>query len=261
MTTPALVAKQKGCNAFYAGLDDNSNVALATALQQEGVKPKVMVFPTGYEPGVIGSPAWNAVQGGYFETAFRPFSAAERRHPADAGGAREVRALHQPSEFPSFSQYESWLGADLMIKGLQLAGPNRDRTPRVITALRNLKSYNGNGLLPESLDYSTDFGHDLREVVRVVHEGREERLRRRLEPALVRDGPARHDDRLGVTRLGRARRSVRHGHGAPGLGLEQAGSAVDSLELDVPTTSGASMPCPAQAATVSYRNDLRCHAG
>lgn len=57
MTTPALVAKQKGCNAFYAGLDDNSNFALATALKQAGVKPKVMLFPTGYEPGVIGSPA------------------------------------------------------------------------------------------------------------------------------------------------------------------------------------------------------------
>ena len=31
-TTEALVAKQKGVNAFYAGLDDNSNYALATAL-------------------------------------------------------------------------------------------------------------------------------------------------------------------------------------------------------------------------------------
>ena len=36
MTTPALVAKQKGCNGFYAGLDDNSNFALATALKQAG---------------------------------------------------------------------------------------------------------------------------------------------------------------------------------------------------------------------------------
>ena len=74
MTTPALAAKQAGCDAYYAGLDDNSNDALATALQQEGVKPKVMVFPTGYEPSVIGTPAWKAVQGGYFETEFRPFS-------------------------------------------------------------------------------------------------------------------------------------------------------------------------------------------
>ena len=159
MTTPALTAKQKGCNAYYAGLDDNSNDALATALQQEGVKPKVMVFPTGYEPSVIGTPAWKAVQGGYFETEFRPFSLP------NAGTEQMQSALEKyehfsSKEFPSFSQYESWLGADLMIKGLQLAGPNASHAA-VISALRNIKSYNGNGLLPESINYSTDFGHDL----------------------------------------------------------------------------------------------------
>ncbi len=47
-----------------------------------------------------------------------------------------------------------------MIKGLELAGKNPTRAG-VITALRNLKSYNGNGLLPESINFSTDFGHDL----------------------------------------------------------------------------------------------------
>jgi hypothetical protein len=31
----------------------------------------------------------------------------------------------------------------------------------VIQALRGLKSYNGNGLLAESINYSTIFGHDL----------------------------------------------------------------------------------------------------
>ena len=31
----------------------------------------------------------------------------------------------------------------------------------VIHALRSLKSYNGNGLLPETINYSTIFGHDL----------------------------------------------------------------------------------------------------
>ena len=118
MTTPALVAKQKGCNAFYAGLDDNSNFALAEALKQAGVKPKVMVFPTGYEPSLVGSTAWSAVQGGYFETEFRPFQLP------NAGTQQMQAALEKyehftPSEFPNFSQYESWLGADLMIKGLR----------------------------------------------------------------------------------------------------------------------------------------------
>jgi branched-chain amino acid transport system substrate-binding protein len=158
MTTPALVAKQKGCNAYYAGLDDNSNDALATALHQEGVKPKVMVFPTGYESSAIGSPAWGSLQGGYFETEFRPFS-LPNAGTKQMQSALEKYAHFSSSQFPSFSQYESWLGADLMIKGLQLAGSNPTHAS-VITALRNLKSYNGNGLLPETINYSTVFGHD-----------------------------------------------------------------------------------------------------
>ncbi len=159
MTTPALVAKQKGCNAFYAGLDDNSNFALSEALKQSGVKPKVTVFPTGYEPGLVGSTAWNAVQGGYFDTTFRPFAIPN-------AGTRQMQAALEkyehfsPSQFPNFSQYESWLGADLMIKGLELAGKNPTQAG-VIHALRGIKSYNGNGILAETINYSTIFGHDL----------------------------------------------------------------------------------------------------
>jgi branched-chain amino acid transport system substrate-binding protein len=159
MTTPALTAKQKGCNAYYAGLDDNSNDALATALRQEGVKPKVMVFPTGYEPSAIGGPAWSSVQGGYFDTTFRPFS-VPNAGTTQMQSALKKYAHFKGSQFPSFSQYESWLGADLMIKGLQLAGPDPTHAS-VISALRNLKSYNGNGILAQSINYSTIFGHDL----------------------------------------------------------------------------------------------------
>jgi branched-chain amino acid transport system substrate-binding protein len=159
MTTPALTAKQKGCNSFYAGLDDNSNNALATALQQEGVKPKVMVFPTGYEPSVIGTPAWKAVQGGYFETEFRPFS-LPNAGTQQMQAALEKYAHFSKTDFPTFSQYESWLGADLMIKGLTMAGPTASHAT-VIKDLRSIKSYNGNGLLPESINYTNDFGKDL----------------------------------------------------------------------------------------------------
>jgi branched-chain amino acid transport system substrate-binding protein len=158
MTTPALVAKQKGCDTFYAGLDDNSNFALAAALKEAGVKPKVLVFPTGFESQLVHSPSWGAVQGGYFVSEFRPFQLP------DSGTHQMQSALEKyehfsKSQFPNFSQYESWLGADLMIKGLQLAGKNPTRAD-VIHALRGVKSYNGNGLLPETINYSTIFGHD-----------------------------------------------------------------------------------------------------
>ena len=157
-TAAALLAKQKGCNAFYAGLDDNSNVALAGALRAAGVKPKVVVFPTGFESSLVKSPAWKTVQGGYFDTVFRPFQLP------NAGTQQMQSALmkyahFKAGQFPNFSQYESWLGADLMIKGLEMAGKSPTRAG-VIQALRNLKSYNGNGLLPSTFNYSTNFGHD-----------------------------------------------------------------------------------------------------
>jgi hypothetical protein len=43
---------------------------------------------------------------------------------------------------------------------LELAGKNPTQSG-VIHALRNLKAYNGNGILPETINYSTIFGHDL----------------------------------------------------------------------------------------------------
>ncbi len=47
-----------------------------------------------------------------------------------------------------------------MIQGLKQAGKNPTQAS-VIHALRSLKSYNGNGLLAQSINYSTIFGHDL----------------------------------------------------------------------------------------------------
>ncbi len=158
MTTEALVAKQKGCNGFYAGLDDNSNFALATDLGQDGVKTKALVFPTGYEPSVVNSPVWSAVQGDFFDSTFRPFQ-LPNTGTQQMKSALDKYAHFTSSEFPNFSQYESWLGADLMIRGLELAGTNATHS-EIIKSLRNLKAYNGDGLLPISINYSTIFGHD-----------------------------------------------------------------------------------------------------
>jgi ABC-type branched-subunit amino acid transport system substrate-binding protein len=161
-TTESLVAKQKAANAVYAGLDDNSNFALAKAMKDAGVKVKALVFPTGFDPAVIGSPAWGSVQGGYFDSEFRPVQVPNAATKQLTSALQKYEA-RPPSQFPNFAIYESWLGADLMIKGLQLAGGNPTRA-NVIKDLRSIKSYNGNGLLPSSINYSTIFGHDLPEA-------------------------------------------------------------------------------------------------
>jgi hypothetical protein len=73
--------------------------------------------------------------------------------------ALERYAHWSSTGFPTLYQYESWAGADLMIKGLASAGKNPTRA-EVITALRGVTAYDANGLLPHPLDYATTFGHD-----------------------------------------------------------------------------------------------------
>ncbi len=158
-TAEALTAKENHVNAILPTMDDDSNFALVTALEQAGVKLKAVLLSTGYEPSIIHSPEWSSLRGAYFLSLARPFSLP------NAGTARMSAALTKyahftKSEFPSFSQDLSWLGCDLMIQGLQRAGQNPSRAG-VIKALRGIKSYNGNGLLPITINYSTVFGHDL----------------------------------------------------------------------------------------------------
>jgi branched-chain amino acid transport system substrate-binding protein len=157
-TSDALVAKQNHIDALSPEMDNNSNFALATALQQAGVKLKAALFATGYQPDVINSPVWSALQGDYFYSLFRPWSLPDAA-TKQMQTAMEKYDGYSKTDFPAFSEYEAWLGADLMIKGLQLAGPNPTHAS-VIKALRGVKSYNANGLLPITLNFSTDFGHD-----------------------------------------------------------------------------------------------------
>ncbi len=157
-TTAALQAKQAGVDTVYAALDNISNFALLTAFQQAGVHLKVVNFPTGIQPDIVQSPAWASVQGTYFTDSFHP-----TQLPSAATQAFQAALLkyeHVPtSNFPTYNVYEGWLGADLFIKGLQVAGKNPQRTS-FITNLRKVTSYDGGGLLPQPINYATIFGHD-----------------------------------------------------------------------------------------------------
>ena len=157
-TPAALVAKQKGVNAVFGAMDANSNIALAEALSQAGIKPKAVVFPTGYSPGLVTSPAWSSVQGDYFVAEFRPADVPNAA-TTQLTNALKTYEHRPPSQFYDYGIAEAWLGADLMLKGISLAGPN-PTSAKVIHSLRSINSYNGGGLLGQSTNYSTNFGHD-----------------------------------------------------------------------------------------------------
>jgi branched-chain amino acid transport system substrate-binding protein len=155
-TPEALAAKSAHVDSLYASMDNDSNFALLTALQQAGVKLKSVVFPTGYEQDIIHASIWKAVQGDFFVSEFRPFSLPDAG-TKQMGAALDKYEHHGPSYFPAYNIYESYVGADLMIKGLLLAGKGAT-SAAVIKDLRGVTSYNADGLLPRAIDYATVFG-------------------------------------------------------------------------------------------------------
>jgi branched-chain amino acid transport system substrate-binding protein len=156
-TGDAIVAKQKNVDAVYPDMGNQSNNALVTAFQQEGVNPKVTLLPVGYQQDVVSSPAWHSLQGTYYASMFRPFSAPNAGTQA-MDAAMKKYAHWTNGQFPNFAEYEAWVGADLMIQGLELAGSNPTRS-NVIKDLRATKAYSASGIDPVPINYSTVFGH------------------------------------------------------------------------------------------------------
>jgi branched-chain amino acid transport system substrate-binding protein len=156
--TEALAAKSANIDSFSSQMDVNSNLALLAAMEQNGLHPKVVSFATGYQDSLPGSNVWSTAQGVYFGTALRPFNV-----PLNAGTSTMKATMmkyggYTSKSFPDLGQYESYLGADLMIQGLEMAGAN-PTSASTITALRS-SSYNGDGILPVTLDYAKNFGYN-----------------------------------------------------------------------------------------------------
>ncbi len=157
-TATSLAVKNSGADTVYGSMDNNSNFALVQALRNANANVKIFTFPTGLEPDIVNSPSWPVVQGVYFTTGFVPTQLGTSATKAFQDALLKYQNVPL-ANFPSFDVYEGWLGADLMIKGLQLAGPTPTRTS-IISHLRQLNGYDGGGLLPEKINYATIFGHD-----------------------------------------------------------------------------------------------------
>jgi branched-chain amino acid transport system substrate-binding protein len=161
-TTQALAAKSAGVNALTSQMDVNSNIALLTSLKQNGVNPKITIFDTGYEDSLPGSSSWSGVQGVLFGTGFRPWALPNTPGTTAQKEQFKKYAGFTGSQFPAYNDNESWLGADLMILGLQKAGQN-PTSAGVIKALRSTTAYDGEGVLPQSLNYSINFGYNVKQ--------------------------------------------------------------------------------------------------
>lgn len=155
-TSIALELKSNHVEGMYLPLDDNTNFAILTSAKQAGAPLRVTVSATGYGQALLDdSAAVPAAQGVYFPTVGEPVEL----HTAATKLLQSALAKYgHLTGVPDFSAYEGWASADLMIKGLQLAGKTATRAS-IIKNLRKVTSYNAGGLLPTPINF-TQFGKD-----------------------------------------------------------------------------------------------------
>jgi branched-chain amino acid transport system substrate-binding protein len=168
-----LKMQQAGCDAVYTSMATQSNLALATALRQAGVKLKGTYILAGYSQAVLDTAASRAAAEGLEFTSY--FSPPQVNTPATRRFMKALRkygGLRTPN--PYENSYWGWAGADLAITGLERAGRNLTWAS-FIKALRSDHHYTLGGLYGGSIDMSKYFYYDSNAtanciyVAKVVH--------------------------------------------------------------------------------------------
>jgi len=157
-TSIALAMKADHIDGVYGGMLEDSNIALLSALRQAGLTMKGALLPTGYGQPLISQPDANAAaQGAYFSDYTIPIW---NHGPATtawlAALAKYSHGAYQAGTVPDFGMFGGWISMDLMIYGLEHAGPNPTRAG-FMKFLRSTTDYTGNGLLVTPSSF-THFG-------------------------------------------------------------------------------------------------------
>jgi branched-chain amino acid transport system substrate-binding protein len=140
----ALSVNSTGVNGMWMPLDDNTNFAIITAANQAGAHIKAAVSATGYGQALLDdTAAASAANGTYFLAAGAP---VELRTTATKNFQAALAQYAHYTGVPDFGWYQGWSAADLMIKGLQMAGINPTRQA-FMDQLHTVTNYDANGLL------------------------------------------------------------------------------------------------------------------
>jgi ABC-type branched-subunit amino acid transport system substrate-binding protein len=136
------------------GINPDTSFAIVAGLKQANYPMKAIVSATGYGNDLLESaPAVAAGQGVTFQTGWAP------NEVKNAGTERMSKALKEfagsKSGIPGFAQAQGWMGADLFLHGLELAGCDADQATFLRTVKAD-KTWTANGLYPAPKDFTTN---------------------------------------------------------------------------------------------------------
>jgi ABC-type branched-subunit amino acid transport system substrate-binding protein len=147
----ALTIKNSGADGLLTEVVTNSNVAIVTALRQQGVDIKGSFISGGYQQALLDDPATaQAMDGIMFPSQFRPWVLPGPGVTAFKAAMATV-GYHKPN--PQQGQTFGYFAADLMAEGLKRAGKN-PTWGSFITNLRAVKDYDAHGGIGGKVDFS-----------------------------------------------------------------------------------------------------------
>jgi branched-chain amino acid transport system substrate-binding protein len=135
--------KNAGADGAYLPLVAASDFAILQGLEQNGVKMKGVVLPTGYGQDLLDSPTSKILKSNtVFTTQWQP---VELKTKATKQFQADLKKYASFTGVPDFGQYTGYVTCELMILGLRAAGktPTRDS---FVTGLRNVGTYDAAGL-------------------------------------------------------------------------------------------------------------------
>lgn len=147
-----LQMKQLGCNGVEVLSVLSTCITVANDLKQADVKAK-LICATGYDQSLLNQPSALAAMQGTYTTAILNVLAKNPPPPVKLLLDRLKKYTSFSGGIPSDNIEYSYIAADAMINGLELAGPNPTRKA-FISKLRQVSNYTAEGLLTTPIIFS-----------------------------------------------------------------------------------------------------------
>lgn len=152
-TAIALQMKSENVDALYGPIDPNTLLAILTTAKAAGVNLKVTDMSTGYGEDFLTQPtALQAAQNAFMITNSQV--PVELNTPATMAEQAAFAKYEGFTGVPDFGWTQGYASADLLIKGLEVAGQNPTRSS-FIDNLRKVTSYNVENLATNTVNFSS----------------------------------------------------------------------------------------------------------
>jgi branched-chain amino acid transport system substrate-binding protein len=149
-TAVVLAIKAAGCDGVYVPMLLTSEIAVAQELKSTGADAKLVSPSVAYDDNVLNDPnALSALSGDYTAAEV---DLTDPSPPSQVMVANLKKYTGYTSKIANLNTVFAYLAADVLVKGIEMAAAD-PTTSSIISSLRTVTGYNGEGILPGSVNF------------------------------------------------------------------------------------------------------------